>query len=88
MAVLVARDAQQPFLATVRVTSEVDFQSETRRAVPFTTDRDKMIDPMTLTPGKVQLRNSSISLVSLVIFVASFILALVFVTSFKSQSIC
>jgi len=58
--VLLKRSHNAPFYAKLRVKSEVDIVSATRRSLPITTDRDKIIDPVTFRPGgEAQLKNTS-----------------------------
>lgn len=59
--VLLKRSHSGSFYAKLRVTSQVDIRSATRRSLPITTDRDKIIDPVTFTPGKVQMKNTSVT---------------------------
>lgn len=58
-AVLLRRAEDRPFFATVKVESEVDIASAGRRSLPVTTDKDNIIDPVTFTPGKLQMRSNS-----------------------------
>jgi hypothetical protein len=57
--VLLKRSHNLPFYAMLRVKSAVDMVSTSRRSFSITTDRDKRIDPVTFTPGKVQVNNAS-----------------------------
>ncbi|KAK0716325.1 hypothetical protein B0H67DRAFT_645965 [Lasiosphaeris hirsuta] len=58
-AVLLKRRYAGAFYARLRVQSEVDLVSAGLRALRIATDRDKVIDDVVLTPGRVQVRNSS-----------------------------
>lgn len=60
-AVLLRTHASRPFFAKLRVESSVDKVSAARRALPFTTDEDKIIDHVTFTPGEQQLSYSHIT---------------------------
>lgn len=60
-AVLLMRPENALFFAKLRVKSNVDFITRLRRALPFTTDQDKIIDPVVFTPASAQVRNSSIT---------------------------
>ncbi|RYP49673.1 hypothetical protein DL768_004669 [Monosporascus sp. mg162] len=60
-AVLLKRTYNVPFFARLRIKSNVDFATLLRRALPFTTDQDKTIDPVVFMPGNVQVRDSSIT---------------------------
>ncbi|KAE9368998.1 hypothetical protein N431DRAFT_561279 [Stipitochalara longipes BDJ] len=61
-AVLLRRNTDLPFVAKLRVKSGVDWWSDKRRLLAITTDVDKIIDPVTITPGtKQDLDNSEIT---------------------------
>lgn len=60
-AVLLKRSDDNAFVAKLRVQSEVDFVSAGLRTLPARTDRDKIIDPVVFTPGKIQVRNNSVT---------------------------
>lgn len=56
-AVLLRRSWSKPFVVRLRVDSTVDLVSKGLRAIPFTTDVDKRVDTIAITPGEVQVRN-------------------------------
>jgi hypothetical protein len=61
-AVLLRRSTDEPFVAKLRVKSDVDWWSDGRRLLPITTDVDKIIDPVTITPVTTQnLDNNEIT---------------------------
>ncbi|KAF4467267.1 hypothetical protein FALBO_5855 [Fusarium albosuccineum] len=49
--------SSRPFLARVKVNSNVDLGSQSRRLCSFTTDTDDYIDTVTFHPDKTQFRN-------------------------------
>ncbi|RWA08805.1 hypothetical protein EKO27_g6305 [Xylaria grammica] len=65
-AVLLRRVTAQPFRVQLRVTSEVDWKSNTRRRLRLRSDVDKIIDPILLTPGTAQegVNNSDITAIT------------------------
>ncbi|KAK4222101.1 hypothetical protein QBC38DRAFT_101070 [Podospora fimiseda] len=58
-AVLLARRFNTPFIAKLNVKTDVNFASLGHRALPFTTDKDSVIDLVTLRPEETQMVNSS-----------------------------
>ncbi|KAI1080676.1 hypothetical protein F5B20DRAFT_579923 [Whalleya microplaca] len=50
----------RPFYAKTRARSTVDWVSTARRVMDFSTDEDKIIDPVTFTPKVAQLRNNMV----------------------------
>lgn len=59
--VLLKRIHNGPFFAKMRVKSAVDLMSATLRSFPMTTDKDKIIDPVTFRPGIQRMRNASVT---------------------------
>ncbi|CAK7209193.1 hypothetical protein SEUCBS140593_000412 [Sporothrix eucalyptigena] len=60
-AVLLKRVTNAPFIANLCVNSSVDIKSASQRALSVTSDKDKKIDTVTITPEKVQIRSNKVS---------------------------
>jgi hypothetical protein len=54
VAVLLRLTTTKPFRMQPRVRSGVDWKSNTQRLLPYKSDKDKIIDPVLLTPGTAQ----------------------------------
>lgn len=58
-AVLLRRRTDQPFIVKLRVDSTVDLVSQGLRALPLTTDKDKVVPAIVVKPAETQIRSSA-----------------------------